>query len=33
MNRNEVIKYPILTEKSYALMGQGVYTFAVDRRT
>ncbi len=33
MNRNEVIKYPILTEKSYTLMGQGVYTFAVDKRT
>ncbi|CAM9143388.1 50S ribosomal protein L23 [Mycoplasma marinum] len=33
MNRNEVIKYPILTEKTYAQMGNGIYTFAVDRRT
>jgi len=33
MNINEVIKYPILTEKTYKQMSEGVYTFAVDRRT
>lgn len=33
MNKNEVIKHPILTEKTYAQMSEGVYTFAVDRRT
>ena len=33
MNINEVIKYPILTEKTYAQMSENVYTFAVDRRT
>ena len=33
MNINEVIKYPILSEKSYQQMATGVYTFAVDFRT
>ncbi len=33
MNHNEVIKFPILTEKSYKLMDNNVYTFAVDKRT
>ena len=33
MNINEVIKFPILTEKTYSQMEEGVYTFAVDRRT
>lgn len=33
MNINEVIKYPILSEKSYKQMAGGVYTFAVDFRT
>ncbi|UWD34291.1 50S ribosomal protein L23 [Mesomycoplasma molare] len=33
MNINEIIKYPILTEKSYSKMNEGVYVFAVDRRT
>ncbi|QJR43967.1 50S ribosomal protein L23 [Mycoplasma miroungirhinis] len=34
MNINEVIKYPILTEKTYQQMhGQNVYSFAVDRKT
>lgn len=33
MNINEVIKYPILSEKTYAQMGNNVYTFAVDPRT
>ncbi|PZW01609.1 50S ribosomal protein L23 [Metamycoplasma auris] len=34
MNINQVIKYPILTEKSeIARSNQNVYTFAVDRRT
>lgn len=33
MNVNEVIKRPILTEKTYAQMSDGVYTFAVDKRT
>ncbi|AZZ65591.1 50S ribosomal protein L23 [Metamycoplasma phocicerebrale] len=34
MNINEVIKYPILTEKSeIARSNQNVYTFVVDRRT
>ena len=32
MNVNDVIKYPILTEKTYQLMEQSVYTFAVARR-
>lgn len=32
MNINNVIKYPILTEKTYSQMQQNVYTFAVDRR-
>lgn len=31
-NINDVIKYPILTEKTYQQMQEGVYTFAVDRR-
>lgn len=33
MNVNEVIKHPILTEKTYAQMAKNVYTFAVDKRT
>lgn len=33
MNINEVIKYPILSEKTYKQMAEGVYTFAVDPRT
>ena len=33
MNVNEVIKYPILSEKTYLQMANGVYTFAVDKRT
>ncbi len=33
MNRNEVIKYPILSEKTYAQMENNVFTFAVDFRT
>jgi len=33
MNINDVIKYPILTEKTYKQMSEGVYTFAVDRRS
>ena len=33
MNINEVIKYPILSEKTYQQMENGVYTFAVDVRT
>ena len=33
MNVNEVIKYPILTEKTYKQMETNVYTFAVDKRT
>lgn len=30
---SEVIKAPILTEKSYSLMDQGIYTFKVDKRS
>lgn len=34
MNINEVIKYPVLTEKSeIARTNQNVYTFVVDKRT
>ncbi|MBX4209733.1 MAG: 50S ribosomal protein L23, partial [Mollicutes bacterium PWAP] len=33
MNVNEVIKYPLLTEKTYSQMDQGIYTFVVDKRT
>lgn len=33
MNITEVIKYPILTEKSSQKIDQGIYTFAVDKRT
>lgn len=33
MRIDEVIKYPILSEKTYAKMAEGVYTFAVDFRT
>ncbi|AXE60616.1 50S ribosomal protein L23 [[Mycoplasma] phocae] len=34
MNVNEVIKYPVLTEKSeISRSGQNVYTFVVDKRT
>lgn len=32
MNINNIIKYPILTEKSYMQMQENVYTFAVDKR-
>ncbi|MBD5423006.1 MAG: 50S ribosomal protein L23 [Mycoplasma sp.] len=32
MNLTDIIKYPILTEKSYQQMQENVYTFAVDRR-
>ncbi len=32
MNINEIIKYPILTEKTYQQMEAHVYTFAVDKR-
>lgn len=31
-NVNDVIKYPILTEKTYPQMQDKIYTFAVDRR-
>ncbi|CAC13759.1 50S RIBOSOMAL PROTEIN L23 [Mycoplasmopsis pulmonis] len=30
---SEVIKYPILTEKTYGLMEKGIYTFAVSPKT
>lgn len=33
MNISEVIKFPILSEKTYAQMAEKVYTFAVDPRT
>ena len=32
MNVNDIIKYPILTEKTYLQMQENVYTFAVDRK-
>lgn len=32
MNITDIIKYPILTEKTYQQMQQNVYTFAVDKR-
>lgn len=32
MNHNEIIKYPLLTEKSYKTMAENVYVFAVDER-
>lgn len=32
MNINDIIKYPILTEKTYSQMQDNVYTFAVERR-
>ena len=32
MNLTDIIKYPILTEKSYQQIQENVYTFAVDRR-
>lgn len=32
MNINNIIKYPILTEKTYGQMQENVYTFAVDKR-
>lgn len=32
MNVNEIIKRPILTEKTYSQMADKVYTFAVDPR-
>ncbi|QJB71204.1 50S ribosomal protein L23 [Mycoplasma sp. 1654_15] len=33
MNINEIIKAPILTEKTHEQMSENVYTFKVDRRT
>ena len=33
MHLNEVIKHPILSEKTYQQMASGVYTFAVDFKT
>ncbi|MGY6171916.1 50S ribosomal protein L23 [Candidatus Mycoplasma pogonae] len=33
MNVNEIIKKPILTEKTHQQMQEGFYTFAVDRRS
>ena len=33
MQLSEIIKHPILTEKTYPLMEKGIYTFAVDKRT
>lgn len=33
MNVNEIIKGPILTEKSYQLMSAGVYSFKVSPKT
>ncbi|MCP4337119.1 MAG: 50S ribosomal protein L23 [Mycoplasma sp.] len=33
MNINEVIKYPILSEKTYSQMEKNIFTFAVDFRT
>ena len=33
MNISEVIKYPILTEKTYAQVANDVYAFAVDLKT
>ncbi|MGL5205634.1 MAG: 50S ribosomal protein L23 [Metamycoplasmataceae bacterium] len=32
MNINEIIRYPILTEKTYKQMENHIYTFAVDKR-
>lgn len=32
MNVTDIIKYPILTEKTYQQMQENVYTFAVDKR-
>ncbi|MGL4252030.1 MAG: 50S ribosomal protein L23 [Metamycoplasmataceae bacterium] len=32
MNINEIIRYPILTEKTYKQMEDHIYTFAVDKR-
>lgn len=32
MNVNEIIKYPILTEKTHVQMQDNIYTFAVDKR-
>lgn len=32
MNINEIVKYPILTEKTYAQMENRVYTFAVNKK-
>lgn len=32
MHVTDIIKYPILTEKSYQQMQENVYTFAVDRK-
>lgn len=33
MNATHVIKYPILTEKTTQKIDQGIYTFAVDKKT
>ncbi|WP_215742800.1 50S ribosomal protein L23 [Mesomycoplasma hyorhinis] len=33
MNINEIIKAPLLTEKTHLQMSENVYTFKVDRRT
>ena len=32
MELTSIIKYPILTEKTYQQMQQNVYTFAVDKK-
>ncbi len=32
MNVTDIIKYPILTEKTYQQMQENIYTFAVDKR-
>lgn len=32
MNVTSIIKYPILTEKTYQQMQENIYTFAVDRK-
>ncbi|MGL4343072.1 MAG: 50S ribosomal protein L23 [Metamycoplasmataceae bacterium] len=32
MNINEIIKYPVLSEKTYMQMEKNIYTFVVDKR-
>ncbi|MGL5357460.1 MAG: 50S ribosomal protein L23 [Metamycoplasmataceae bacterium] len=32
MNINHIIKYPLLTEKTYQQMGKNIYTFVVDKK-